>query len=244
MKNQNSSRCNSTVVPVIIYRNADIDKLRIIKDNKGKSGVYRWVNLINGKSYIGSSVDLKKRIGHYFSFAYLERYVKKGKSQIYAALLKYGYSSFSLEILEYCDRSIAVSREQYYIDLLNPEYNILKKAGSSLGYKHSEETIEKLRAFAVRPDNLEKLKNFHASLAQKERMKIITSSEEHKEHLKRIQLSNSHTVIVLDTFNNETTVLPSIHEAARLIDTAFNNVRVAIKGIKEPGYFSRNPLSF
>ena len=60
MKNQNSSRCNSTVVPVIIYRNADIDKLRIIKDNKGKSGVYRWVNLINGKSYIGSSVDLKK----------------------------------------------------------------------------------------------------------------------------------------------------------------------------------------
>ena len=96
MKNQNSSRCNSTVVPVIIYRNADIDKLRIIKDNKGKSGVYRWVNLINGKSYIGSSVDLKKRIGHYFSFAYLERYVKKGQGQIYAALLKYGYSSFSL----------------------------------------------------------------------------------------------------------------------------------------------------
>jgi len=43
------------------------------------------------------------------------------------ALLKYGYSSFRLEILEYCDPMDAVKREQYYIDLLAPEYNILKK---------------------------------------------------------------------------------------------------------------------
>lgn len=42
----------------------------------------------------------------------------------------------------------------------------------------------------------------------------------------------------MDTFNNETTVLPSLDEAARLIDTAFNNVRVAIKDIKEIGDFS------
>lgn len=195
--------------------------------------------MINGKSYVGSSVYLEKRMGHYFSFAYLERYIKKGKSQIYAALLKYGYSSFSLEILEYCERSLAVSREQYYIDLLKPEYNILKKADSSLGYKHSEETLEKLKSFAIRPENLDKLKIFNASVAQKERMKINTLSEEDKEHLKRIQLSNSHSVIVLDTFNNETRVLPSIHEAARLIGTAFSNVRVAIKGIKETGDFSR-----
>lgn len=229
----------STVVPVIVYRNADIDKLQITKENKGKSGVYRWVNLVNGKSYVGSSVDLGRRMGHYFSLAYLERYVKKGKSQIYASLLKYGYSSFSLEILEYCEKSLAVSREQYYIDLLNSEYNILKKAGSPLGYKHSDETIERLRAFAVRPDNLEKLKIFNASLAQKERMRINTSSEEHKKHLKRIQLASSHSVIVLDTFNNETTVLPSIHEAARFMGTAFDNVRVAIKGIKGTGDFSR-----
>jgi group I intron endonuclease len=150
-------------------------------------------------------------MGHYFSLAYLERHLNKGKSQIYAALLKYGYSSFSLEILEYCERSLAVSREQYYIDSLTPEYNILKKAGSSLGYRHSEETLEKLKAFAVSPDNLERLKIFNASLAQKERIRIHTSSEEHKEHLKRIQLFNSQSVIVLDTFTNETTVLPSIN---------------------------------
>ena len=64
------------------------------------------------------------------------------------ALLKYGYFPFSLEIMEYCDATKAVvlaEQEQYYLDLLKPEYNILKVAGSSLGFKHSPETIAKLK---------------------------------------------------------------------------------------------------
>jgi hypothetical protein len=46
-----------------------------------------------------------------------------------------------LEIIEYCGASPpsnAIAREQYYLDLLKPEYNILKVAGNSKGYKHSE----------------------------------------------------------------------------------------------------------
>jgi group I intron endonuclease len=39
--------------------------------------------------------------------------------------------------LEYCNKENVISREQYYIDLLKPEYNILQVAGSSLGFKHS-----------------------------------------------------------------------------------------------------------
>jgi len=178
-------------------------------------------------------------MGHYFSLAYLERNLKKSKSAIYRALLKYGYSSFSLEILEYCEESLVISREQYYMDLLNPEYNILKKAASSLGYKHSEETLAKMRARAAGPENLKKLKVLNASKAQKERTKIFNSSLEHREHLKRIQLANSHSVVILDTLNNETTVFSSIRGAALSIGTSFNNVRAAIKGIKETGGFSR-----
>lgn len=56
------------------------------------------------------------------------------------------YSNFSLEILEYCDKSILLKREQYYFNLLNPPYNILKIAGSSLGHKLTEETKNKIRA--------------------------------------------------------------------------------------------------
>jgi group I intron endonuclease len=64
---------------------------------------------------------------------------------IYKALQKYGHSKFSLEILEYCEPDQAILKEQKYIDLLKPEYNLNPIAGSSLGYKHSEATLEKFR---------------------------------------------------------------------------------------------------
>jgi group I intron endonuclease len=63
---------------------------------------------------------------------------------ICSALLKYGYSSFKVYILEYCEKENLIQREQYYFDRLNPNYNICKTAGSTLGRKHSEETKEKL----------------------------------------------------------------------------------------------------
>ena len=60
------------------------------------------------------------------------------------ALLKHGYSNFSLSIIEYCSIKEIYKREDYYLNLLDPEYNILQKAGSSLGYKHSEEARKKM----------------------------------------------------------------------------------------------------
>ena len=58
--------------------------------------------------------------------------------------MKYSHSSFSLTILEYCEKSGASgllnNREQYYLDRLEPDYNILKIAGSLLGYTFTEES--------------------------------------------------------------------------------------------------------
>jgi hypothetical protein len=57
--------------------------------------------------------------------------LRRSKSQINQALLKYAYLGFNLEILEYTTLlEETILREQYYLDLLNPEYNILKTAGS------------------------------------------------------------------------------------------------------------------
>lgn len=64
---------------------------------------------------------------------------------IYKAILKHGHSNFSLEILEYCKPSEILEREQYYIDLLKPEYNLLKTAGSRLGYTNLTESNLKNR---------------------------------------------------------------------------------------------------
>ena len=81
------------------------------------------------------------------------------------ALLKHGYSKFKLEILEYCNPKELAKREQYYMDAFTPEYNVLKAAYTSLGYKHTKESLVKInenlaklnksKSIAVKVTNLE-----------------------------------------------------------------------------------------
>lgn len=137
------------LVPAVVYSNADIQKLEAIKGNRRKSGVYRWVNLINGKSYIGSSSNLGERLYRYYKLDYLLGVLARSRSNIISSLLKYGYSSFRLEILEYCSREDLLKKEQDYIDGLKPEYNILKTTISSLGLKHTEEAKLKMSKLAL-----------------------------------------------------------------------------------------------
>jgi len=111
----------SSIVPIKVYNNADTMKQDIIKDNKEKAGVYRWINNENNNSYIGSSINLSKRLRSYFNYDIINS-KSKGKSLINDALVKHGYSKFTLEILEYCDVSKVLEREQHYLDTLNPEY--------------------------------------------------------------------------------------------------------------------------
>lgn len=114
---------NINIIPFVSYSNADTDKSRIYEENRNKSGVFRLVNQINGKSYVGSSINLSNTFSIYYSLTSLKREVK-GSIIIYRALLKYGYSNFSLDILEYCEPDLLIKREQYYVDLFKPEYNI------------------------------------------------------------------------------------------------------------------------
>ena len=55
-----------SLIPVVIYTNADTQRIKILKENRSKSGIYRWVNLKNVKSYVGSSKNLNKRLRGYF----------------------------------------------------------------------------------------------------------------------------------------------------------------------------------
>jgi DNA invertase Pin-like site-specific DNA recombinase len=141
MENNNNNKSkNIEINPIITYNNAYMDKSKIYKENVNKSGIYRLNNLINDKSYVGSSINLNNRLRAYYSISNLYRIVNKEQSMIYKALLKYGHKSFSLDILGYCEPNVLIKREQYYIDLLKPEYNILKFAGSRVGHLASEKT--------------------------------------------------------------------------------------------------------
>lgn len=123
-----------------IYTNIEENKSIIYKDNKNKAGIYKFLNTVNGKFYIGSSINLGQRLTIYLSKKAMLGKIRTRTSIIYSALLKHGFSNFTLEILEFCDKKILIEREQYYIDLLKPKYNIMKAANSRLGSKHSLET--------------------------------------------------------------------------------------------------------
>jgi group I intron endonuclease len=60
--------------------------------------------------------------------------------------------------LEYCTPENTIEREQYYLTSLKPEYNILKVAGSPLGFKHSKETIAKFKNKTLTAEHLAKFK--------------------------------------------------------------------------------------
>ena len=107
------------------------------------SGVYEIRNR-NGKRYIGSSINLKERGQHHLSML---RARQHGNRHLQRAFDKDGESAFMFSVLERVEDSARlIEREQYFFDILKPEYNLSLTADSrySLGHHHSEETKKKM----------------------------------------------------------------------------------------------------
>jgi group I intron endonuclease len=214
---------NIKIIPLVSYTNASEYKNTILSENKNKSGIYRWNNLITGKSYIGSSISLSKRFSIYYSLNSLKRNVNKGSSAIYNALLKYNHSNFSLDIIEYCEPNLLISREQYYIDLLKPKYNILLIAGSKLGSKHSEATKAKMsinntgknHPFFGKNHSLESRIKIGESLKSIVRINNKTKIVESKTKFKLSLRSKGVSVKVFDSSNNLVNEFSTITSVAK-----------------------------
>jgi group I intron endonuclease len=114
-----------------------------------KSGIYSIINRLNGKQYVGSSVDIARRFAAHRSRLRAGNHHSRALQR---AWVRYGEPAFSFEVLARCPAGMCIAMEQALIDGLTPEYNIAKEAGSRFGVKHTEATKEKMRA-AVRPSN-------------------------------------------------------------------------------------------
>lgn len=245
----------SICVPVMIYHNVDLDKLRILKENKGLAGVYLFSDNKTGKSYVGSSFDLSRRLKFYFSLNNLER---TKNMYICRALLLHGYSSFSLSILDYVEvdnlskdqaRLKILKSEQFYISTLIPEYNILKVAGSMLGFRHTEESkakfsennkgenhpffgqihsIETLAKMSLAKKGTPKTEEHKALMS--EAMKGIAKTEEHKAKISiakgvRIYVYSSNKCTILNSFS-------SSRKAAEFFKCSHPTINIYVKNGK------------
>ena len=137
-----------------------------------KSGIYKIVNLVNNKVYVGSALNIKdiwKK--HQRDLANNKHHSIK----LQRAWNKYGIDNFKFEIIEECDKNILIKQEQYYIDLLdsfNKGYNCCSIAGSRLGTKASYETKIKMSKSRMGNTNC-KGKIF----SQKTRLKMSNSAK-------------------------------------------------------------------
>ena len=216
-----------------IYDNADINKVSILKGNIGKSGIYRWVNKINNKTYIGSATDLSTR----FYVFYNVKRLMDSKMPIYRAILKYGYSNFILEILEYCDKNETLIREQYYIDNLKPEYNIYSKANSSAGYKHSQDTLDKFKLRIVSNKtqaNSSKLTPNHVLSEEAKKMFLARAGtiQSDIKHVKLSAITKGIAVIITNIKTSKTKEYLTLTDAALALDVSRTTIKNNLKSGK------------
>ena len=110
------------------------------------AGIYEIVNTVNGKRYIGSARNVRRRFKkHLWDLDHGIHH-----SQILQrAVDKYGIDSFVFRHFLVCRHDDLLHFEQRLMDVLKPEYNICKVAGSRAGFKHLPESIEKMRVRAL-----------------------------------------------------------------------------------------------
>jgi group I intron endonuclease len=161
---------------------------------------------------VGSAKNLTHRLMNYYSNRFLTKELARNRSIISSALLKYNYSNFSLDILEYCELNVLLLREQYYIDSLICEYNISKIAGSRLGCKHTPETLLKFKTRKLSTEALINLK-----LAKRGYTPPWTPLRK-ENHL----TATGHITIVKDINTNNVEVYRSLRDAARYLNTSHN----------------------
>jgi len=98
-------------------------------------GIYKITNKINGKFYIGQSINIKSRIADHFSLC------RSSKNYpISRAIAKYGKENFDVDILAICQISELNKKERYYIKKFKPDYNVSSGGVGNRGHKVSAET--------------------------------------------------------------------------------------------------------
>ena len=160
---------------------------RICKDLQG---CYIWINRVNSKRYAGSSMNLPKRLSYYFQH---ETKKISYNSLIYNALNFHGLGNFSLIIIIMPGLSVkeVLFFEQFLLDHYNPEYNILKIAGSSKGLKLSPETIALMSERMKGSANPKGMLGRTHSLDSMKLMSEANSGENHPMFGKHIRLKQS-----------------------------------------------------
>lgn len=156
------------------------------------TGIYCFINRLNGKRYVGQSTDVYKR-----KYTHETNATRYGiKSPFYDAIRKYGVTGFDFVILEVCPRDRLLEQEIYWIQQLGTyklEYNM--SLGGESSPASNPEVAAKISAShkgrKKTPEHLEKIGASRRGVKQSPeaiaaRAKALTGRKLSEEHKKRI----------------------------------------------------------
>lgn len=105
-------------------------------------GIYCITNKINGKKYIGQSVNIESRKRDHF-----HNHKNKHNDHLKNSFNKYGSENFKFEIIKICHKKYLDRFEKLYIriyETTNPNKGYNKDSGGNLNKHRSDETKEKI----------------------------------------------------------------------------------------------------
>lgn len=143
--------------------------------------VYQIKNTKNGKQYIGSTKNKRKRWNSH------KKALQRGEHHnihLQRAWGKYGEEMFDFTILEIVKNGNSLlDREQFYLDKLSPEYNIALDTKATMeGRKHTEKAKEKMsKTHKGKKNHMYGEKHTKKT---KEKMKETAQGQEHSKEIK------------------------------------------------------------
>lgn len=157
------------------------------------SGIYKILNTVNKKFYVGSSKDIEgRKIGH---LSELRRGVHHSK-YLQNSWNKYKEENFVFIILEKCPQKELIDREQYYIDELKPVYNVVQLA-VPVGYQLlSQEVKDKISESHIK--NRDNNPNCHLkTVGAKNLIQDFNSGLNYKELSEKYNLTRNYITTIL-----------------------------------------------
>ena len=115
------------------------------KEAYAMCGIYMIKNKINENAYIGQAKDILHRWSTHRMDLNANRHVNR---HLQGAWNKYTPDAFDFIVLEECAEDELDGKEQYYIDLYDTYengYNLDRGGQGIVGFKHTDEQIEKMR---------------------------------------------------------------------------------------------------
>ena len=120
--------------------------MKYINNLKSKTGIYIITNDIDARIYVGSATSFKQRYATHRNKIMLNENCNP-KLRNFAN--KYGIEHLTFSAVHLCCKEDLLKVEQMYLDILQPfddnGFNIVKKAGSPIGYKHTQEAKDKMK---------------------------------------------------------------------------------------------------